>query len=429
MGTRRQVDDGLRLTGGIYDVVVVGAGVGGTATARALSEFQLRVALLDRASDVGAGTSKANTAILHTGFDATTGPLESRLVRRGYGLLSDYARARGIAVEPSGAVLVAWDGEQVRAGLPIGRRAVVVGAEHVSFSAISTLAHGGCATAAMVTHLDAHQSYPALVWAMAGRRRIPVLTSTAVTEIVGRQKVERVVLSTGRSIDCDTVVFTGDWIPDHELARSTGLSIDAGTLGPSVGPTLQTSVPGIFAAGNLVHGAETADVCALEGRHAASEISRWLASPSPNSPIPSSAPRSAPSSASSVSRPGSSTTSLGPPFDVPVRYVGPLLWSSPNRIAPGRPPRDRLLLRTSAAIARIRVTQGEIELWTGRVRGAPAPNRSCWIPADWFHLVTGPTFPAELSANIGDNPTGNPQTRRQGGESGGEPVVLTATIR
>ena len=67
-----------------YDVAVIGAGVVGSAVARLLSHHRLRVVLVDGGPDVGAGTSKANTAILHTGFDATPGTIESRLVARGY---------------------------------------------------------------------------------------------------------------------------------------------------------------------------------------------------------------------------------------------------------------------------------------------------------------------------------------------------------
>jgi glycerol-3-phosphate dehydrogenase len=95
-----------------FDVTVVGAGVVGTAVARLLSHHRLRVALLEAGPDVGAGTSKANTAILHTGFDAIPGTVESRLVARGYELLRSYAPAVGIAVEETGAVLVAWDDAQ-----------------------------------------------------------------------------------------------------------------------------------------------------------------------------------------------------------------------------------------------------------------------------------------------------------------------------
>ncbi|TDO12216.1 glycerol-3-phosphate dehydrogenase [Mycobacterium sp. BK086] len=96
-----------------YDVVVIGAGIVGSAIARELGGRRLSVALIEARADVGDGTSKANTAILHTGFDAKPGTLESRLVRRGHALLSEYAAETGIPVERTGALLVAWDDEQL----------------------------------------------------------------------------------------------------------------------------------------------------------------------------------------------------------------------------------------------------------------------------------------------------------------------------
>ena len=99
------------------DVVVIGAGVVGTAIARTLARYSLDLVLLDAAPDVGTGTSKANTAILHTGFDAKPGSLESQLLRRGSTLLRAYAEAAGIPVEHTGALLVAWTPEQA-ASLP-----------------------------------------------------------------------------------------------------------------------------------------------------------------------------------------------------------------------------------------------------------------------------------------------------------------------
>lgn len=98
-----------------FDVVVIGAGIVGSAIARELSGYQLSVALLEARDDVGDGTSKANTAILHTGFDAKPGTLESAMVSRGYELLSEYAKHTGIPVEHTGAILVAWDDEQLTA--------------------------------------------------------------------------------------------------------------------------------------------------------------------------------------------------------------------------------------------------------------------------------------------------------------------------
>ena len=98
-----------------YDVAVIGAGIVGSAIARELAGQYLSVALLEARDDVGDGTSKANTAILHTGFDAKPDTVESALVARGYRLLSDYAVSTGIPVERTGAVLVAWDRDQLDA--------------------------------------------------------------------------------------------------------------------------------------------------------------------------------------------------------------------------------------------------------------------------------------------------------------------------
>ncbi|MFZ2012610.1 MAG: NAD(P)/FAD-dependent oxidoreductase [Nocardioides sp.] len=98
-----------------FDVAVIGAGIVGSAIARDLAGTHLRVALVEARDDVGDGTSKANTAILHTGFDAKPGTLESRLVARGYDLLGRFAEQTGIPVERTGAVLVAWTDEELAA--------------------------------------------------------------------------------------------------------------------------------------------------------------------------------------------------------------------------------------------------------------------------------------------------------------------------
>jgi glycerol-3-phosphate dehydrogenase len=95
-----------------YDVAIVGAGDVGAAIARELARFELRLALIEGGRDVGAGTSKANTAILHTGYDAKPGTLEARLVARGHDLLMGYAEEVGIPLQRIGALLVAWDADQ-----------------------------------------------------------------------------------------------------------------------------------------------------------------------------------------------------------------------------------------------------------------------------------------------------------------------------
>ncbi len=115
---------------GSFDVAIVGAGVVGAAIARELSGHRLSVALVEARNDVGDATSKANTAILHTGYDAKPGTLESRLVARGSQLLGQYAAQTGIPVERTGALTVAWTAEE-RDALPgLAQRASENGYRH-----------------------------------------------------------------------------------------------------------------------------------------------------------------------------------------------------------------------------------------------------------------------------------------------------------
>jgi glycerol-3-phosphate dehydrogenase len=108
---------------GPFDVAIIGAGAVGSAVARDLTIRGARCVLLEAAPDVGAGTSKANTAIHHTGFDAKPGTLESRLVARGYELLDAYADRVGIPVAKVGALMVAWTPEQREALTGVRARA------------------------------------------------------------------------------------------------------------------------------------------------------------------------------------------------------------------------------------------------------------------------------------------------------------------
>ncbi len=126
-------------------------------------------------------------------------------------------------------------------GEGVGRRAVIVGAEHVSFSAVATLAHAGASVAGLVTELPKHQSLAAFRAGAAVRYRAPVWSRTAISAIHGAERVESVELTeldsgSTRIVECDLVIFTADWIPDHELAVMAGCELDPGSLGPLVGP-------------------------------------------------------------------------------------------------------------------------------------------------------------------------------------------------
>jgi glycerol-3-phosphate dehydrogenase len=111
-------DDPLRegsAPAGPFDVAIAGAGVVGAAVARELTRRGASCVLVEAGIDVGSGTSKANTALLHTGFDAKPGTIEARLVARGYELLREYAERVGIPAAVTGALMVAWTPDQLEA--------------------------------------------------------------------------------------------------------------------------------------------------------------------------------------------------------------------------------------------------------------------------------------------------------------------------
>ena len=71
----------------MYDVMIIGAGVTGSAIARELMRKKRKVAVLERCSDICEGTSKANSGIVHAGFDATPGTLKAKMNVQGLSLI------------------------------------------------------------------------------------------------------------------------------------------------------------------------------------------------------------------------------------------------------------------------------------------------------------------------------------------------------
>jgi glycerol-3-phosphate dehydrogenase len=407
------------------DVLVIGGGPAGLATATALRGLGAgRVVLVEREAEPGgiarhsdhtgyglrdlhrilrgpayarAWTARAERSGVEIRTEASVtgwrGPASARTVEitspSGRGIVG--ARAVVLATgcrerprsarlvpgsRPAGVLTTGALQRLVGRGLPVGTRAVVVGAEHVSYSAALTLRHAGVSVVAMVASGPEHESFAAFAWTARSVLRIPLRVGSALTRILGRARVEAVEVTdlargTTEIVECDTVVFTGDWFPDNELARRGGLSIDPGTVAPHVDARLRTSVPGVFAAGNLLHGAETADVCALDGRWVAESVAQWLSNPS--------------------------WSAAG----IAIQPIAPLRWTSPNAFAAGqeRLPHGRLLVSSAvfAPKATVEARQTDTVLWSGRTNLVPA--RTFAIRDGWSTRVDPDGGPVTITTD------------------------------
>ncbi|MFJ8979247.1 FAD-dependent oxidoreductase [Streptomyces sp. NPDC102282] len=244
-------------------------------------------------------------------------------------------------------------------GQRIGTTAVVVGGEPVAHAAVATLRAAGVHVVAVVTDRTPLPVLPR-------SRHVPLLTGATVTGLTGRARLTGVELrhDDGRTttLRCDTVVLTGDFVPDHELARRGGIRLDPGTRGPAYDAAFRTSQPGVFAAGNLLHAVERAGFAAQEGRAVAVSVLHHLAG-------------------------------TEDPAGEGRRLVvdAPLRWIAPNVTGPhgARPPGDRFVLRTARRLLRptLVVSQNGRELHRQRLLLPAVPGRPVALPADWLDMV------------------------------------------
>lgn len=100
----------------MYDVAIIGAGVVGCAIARELAKYEVNACVIEREEDVCCGTSKANSAIIHAGFDAAPGTLKAKLNVEGNAMMDDLAKNLDIPFKRNGS-LVTCTKDQNRAGL------------------------------------------------------------------------------------------------------------------------------------------------------------------------------------------------------------------------------------------------------------------------------------------------------------------------
>lgn len=96
-----------------YDVAIIGAGVTGALTARRLSAYKLKICILEKGADVAVGATKANSAIVHGGYDPVPGTLKAKLNVEGAQMMEGICRELDVHYKNNGSMVVAFDEEQL----------------------------------------------------------------------------------------------------------------------------------------------------------------------------------------------------------------------------------------------------------------------------------------------------------------------------
>ncbi|WP_338028375.1 NAD(P)/FAD-dependent oxidoreductase [Crassaminicella indica] len=116
---------------------------------------------------------------------------------------------------------------------------------------------------------------------------IPLFLSHTLVEIKGKDRVEGVVIAkvdenrkpikgTEKHYDCDTLLLSVGLIPENELSKNAGIKLDSITSGPIVNESMETSIEGVFACGNVVHVHDLVDFVTAESKRAGKNAARYI---------------------------------------------------------------------------------------------------------------------------------------------------------
>lgn len=98
----------------MYDVAIVGAGVTGAMTTRELSKYNIKIALLEKCNDVAMGSTKANSGIVHAGFDAAEGSLMAKMNVKGCSMMAETCKKLNVPYKNNGSLVVAFSEEEMK---------------------------------------------------------------------------------------------------------------------------------------------------------------------------------------------------------------------------------------------------------------------------------------------------------------------------
>ncbi|NOX72368.1 MAG: FAD-dependent oxidoreductase [Alphaproteobacteria bacterium] len=242
---------------------------------RPISGTKFIKALLKRCSNVRFETNTTVTALRAGGVLDIAAPDGNRRIRARHIILATGAREtprhprlisglRPIGVTTTGALQQFLYGARLR---PF-RRAVIVGTELVSFTALCTLRKAGIKPVAMIEENRRITAYRPLVL-FARLMGVPIYTNTRITGISGREVLNQITVespgSGTRHVDCDGLIFSGNFVGENTIARTSHLQHNQSTQIPQTDQNWLSSDPAISVIGNALHPADMGDQCYQEG--------------------------------------------------------------------------------------------------------------------------------------------------------------------
>lgn len=164
-------------------------------------------------------------------------------------------------------------------GYMVGKRIVILGSGDIGLIMARRMTLEGAKVLACVELMPYSSGLNRNIVQCLNDYDIPLYLSHTVTDIRGRDRLEQVVVSRvgddrrpipGSEItfDCDTLLLSVGLIPENELSRKAGIEIDRRTNGPIVYENMETSIPGVFACGNVVHVHDLVDYVTAESERA-----------------------------------------------------------------------------------------------------------------------------------------------------------------
>ena len=180
-------------------------------------------------------------------------------------------------------------------GYMVGKRVVILGSGDIGLIMARRMTLEGAKVLACVELMPYSNGLNRNIVQCLNDYDIPLYLSHTIVDIKGDKRVEQVVVAkvdekrnpipgTEITFDCDTVLLSVGLIPENELSRQAGVEIDRRTNGPVVYENMETSIPGVFASGNVVHVHDLVDFVTQESQRVGRAAALYAKNGEPQGP-------------------------------------------------------------------------------------------------------------------------------------------------